>query len=236
MITQLSPEIPLALNILYEDNHLLAVEKPAGLLSQSDASGDPDLLSLCKEYIRVTYNKPGNVYLGLVHRLDRNVSGVMIFARTSKAADRLGKQFRDHSTNKYYTACVEGNIQPDRATLEDFMVKDEANRMAQDATARTPGAKQASLSYRVIERIERYGKIFSKVEVELHTGRFHQIRFQFSKRGYPLCGDRKYGANERLPDHQIALHSIRLQVEHPTEKKTITIESPVPAHWPFPIQ
>lgn len=228
-----------ALRILYEDNHLLVVEKPPGLLSQSDHTGKPDLLTLAREYIRVKYNKPGEVYLGMVHRLDRAVGGVIIFARTSKAAARLNEQFSARTVKKIYLACVEGRITPPEGERTHWMRKNEATRMAEKSHPKDKFGKEAKLRYRVIrsENHDEFGPV-SYVEVELLTGRFHQIRYQLSAMGHPIPGDYKYGSRITLPGgneshDRLALHAIRLTIKHPTKKEAMTFESPVSENWPW---
>ena len=218
-------EIP----VLYEDNHLLVVDKPPGILSQSDGTGSPDLISECRRYIKEKYNKPGNVYLGLVHRLDRGTAGVMVFARTSKAASRLSRQFRERKVEKTYHALVEGRMLPPEGLLEDHIVKDESRRVALPARPGEPGARLARLKYRTI----RHQGEFSLVEVELFTGRFHQIRFQFSRRGFPLFGDQKYGSNRRDPGAFPALRACRIGIFHPVTGEKMDFWSPAPPGWPF---
>ena len=174
--------------IIYEDNHLLVAVKPAGIPVQADSSGDDDFLSQLKRYIGKKYNKPGAVYLGLLHRLDRPASGVMVFARTSKAASRLTSQFKKGSIGKYYLAVVEG-IPPESGKLRDFLLKDHERNIVRTCASGTPNAKEAILEYR---RLAVCGGR-SLVRIKLGTGRSHQIRVQFSSRGFPLVGDRKYG-------------------------------------------
>ena len=195
--------------VLYEDNHLLAVEKPANMPVQGDSSGDEDLLTLLKGYIKDKYNKPGEVYLGLVHRLDRPVGGAMVFARTSKAASRLSAQFSSHGAVKTYLAVAEGRAPG--GELEGFILKDEATGSSALVPENTPGAKAARLSYAPIA----YRKGRTLIRVTLHTGRHHQIRVQLSGAGYPLWGDQRYNKNAR-PGQQIALWACSLEIEHPT--------------------
>lgn len=195
--------------ILYEDNHLLAVEKPANMPVQGDSSGDDDLLTLLKGYIKDKYNKPGDVYLGLVHRLDRPVGGAMVFARTSKAAARLSGQFSSHGAIKTYLAVAEGNAPG--GELEGFILKDEATGSSALVPENTCGAKSARLTYAPIA----YRKGRTLVRVSLHTGRHHQIRVQLAGAGYPLWGDQRYNRDAR-PGQQIALWACSLEIEHPT--------------------
>ncbi|MCY4170808.1 MAG: RluA family pseudouridine synthase [Bacteroidetes bacterium] len=206
---------------LYEDNHLLALSKPVGLLSQSDSTGKPDVVSLAKEYIKEKYNKPGNVFIGLVHRLDRPSSGAMILARTSKAARRLSQAFRHRQITKKYMAVVEGNLSGS-GMMEDYLVK-EADR----AHIRQ-GGKYASLKW---ESVKSVGN-FTVVEIKLITGRAHQIRCQFSHRGYPIMGDIRYGARHTVCESEgIALHCAHLGFQHPVQNREIAIEAVTPESW-----
>lgn len=204
------------MNIIYEDNHLLVVDKPINIPMQEDDSKDEDLLSLCKEYIKEKYNKPGNVYLGLVHRLDRPVSGVCVFARTSKAASRLTKQVQDHAFKKQYLAIVEDNGLKDSGHFEDYLLKDsKTNTVKVD-----PKGKLAILDYTVISRKDN----LALVKVDLKTGRSHQIRVQFSSRNHPLWGDQRYNKNA-IVGQQIALHSHSLSFNHPITNELLTFTS-----------
>lgn len=200
--------------ILFEDNHLLVINKPAGMLSQADSSGAPDLLTELKGYIKVKYNKPGNVFLGLVHRLDRNTSGLMVVARTSKAASRLSEQFRLHSVEKIYRALVSPPPAKPEGTLESRLTKDNQNlRQTEDEEG-----GEARLTYRTL----RANSKEALLEIELETGRFHQIRFQLSNAGSPVAGDRKYGSKLSGP---LALCCVRLSFNHPVTKERLTFET-----------
>ena len=201
--------------VLYEDNHLLVVVKPANLPSQADASGDDDLLSILKRYIGEKYNKPGAVYLGLVHRLDRPVGGVMVFARTSKAASRLSEAFRTHEQDRRYLAVVEGCI-PGETTLNDFLIKDGKTGMVRCVKANTPGAKAAKLVTAPIACRDE----LTLTDVRLFTGRSHQIRVQHANAGHPLWGDMRYGHGK--PGRQIALWAYSLVLEHPTRHESLS--------------
>ena len=204
------------MNVLYEDNHLLVVEKPVNMPVQADASGDPDLLTALKAYIKEKYHKPGDVYLGLVHRLDRPVGGVMVFARTSKAAARLAAQFSGHGAKKRYAAVVEGAPQAE-ASLTDWLKKDEATFSSAVVDAGTEGAKEARLRYACLGR--RAG--MALLDVELYTGRSHQIRVQLSHAGLPIHGDQRYNPAAR-PGEQIALWAYALTLVHPTLNEPMT--------------
>ena len=215
------------IEVLYEDNHLLVVEKPSNVPTQADESGDPDLLSLLKKDVKVRHNKPGNVFLGLVHRLDRPVGGVMVFARTSKAASRLSDQVRTRAFGKQYLAVVEGR--PSKSgTLEHTLLKDRDHNIVRVVGKGTAGAKDARLHYEVLESREN----LSLVRVELETGRSHQIRVQFQAIGTPLSGDHKYGS-ARGTRQQLALWSSAIELSHPTTKETLRFRSKPPARSPW---
>lgn len=227
------PDQPI--EIIYEDNHVLVVRKPAGVLSQADASGKPDLLTLLKENIKRRYQKPGAVFLGLVHRLDQPVSGLMVFARTSKAASRLSEQVRAHQLGKHYLAVVHGCPVPASGRLEDDLYKDQqANRVQVVA----PGqGQQAYLDY---ERVAYdCGQDCSLLRITLGTGRSHQIRVQFASRGWPLLGDQRYGRQTRQEGQKnkarldLALFAYRLSFKHPTRDEVLdfTIEPPAVYPW-----
>lgn len=214
------------LSVLHEDNHVIVVEKPPGMLSQADMSGDLDLLTVVRQLIKQRDAKPGNVYLGLVHRLDRPVSGVMIIAKTSKAAGRLSIQFRSREVKKKYRAVVEGCPDPDRGRLVHMLQKDRVTRVTRVVEE---GGKEARLSYRVIgSRGDR-----SLVDVDLETGLSHQIRAQLSFIGHPIFGDRKYGSSLDLPNGPgvIALFSRSITFTHPTRKEPMTVTADPPKGW-----
>ena len=200
------------MNIIYEDNHLLVVEKPINIPMQEDDSKDPDFLTLCKEYIKDKYNKPGNVYLGLVHRLDRPVSGVCVFARTSKAASRLSKQVQDHTFKKQYLAVVEDNGLKDADHFEDYLLKDSKT----NTVTVNPKGKLAILDYEILKRKDN----LALVKVDLKTGRSHQIRVQFSSRNHSLWGDQRYNKNA-IVGQQIALHSYSISFNHPISNELL---------------
>ena len=216
---------PADLDILYEDNHLLAVNKPAGLPTMGVASDTASLVTVAKESLKQRYDKPGNVYLGVVSRLDAVVSGVVLLARTSKAAARLAEQFRGRTVEKTYWAVTAG-VPPRAGELIDWVIKDEQEQRMVVVSANTPGAQQAVLHYRVVRPVERG----SLVEVRLITGRKHQIRLQLSAHGHPVLGDRKYGSALRFSPG-IALHARRLVVDHPTRHEPIDITARLPASW-----
>ena len=198
--------------VVYEDNHLLVVVKPPNMPTQADASGDPDLHSTMKQYIAEKYQKPGAVYLGLVHRLDRPVGGLVVLARTSKAADRLSKQVRKKTLARQYVAAVRGSA-PAQAELNDYLLKDERTNTVRAVAQNTPGAKDAKLIYQ--KAGEANG--LSLIRVKLFTGRSHQIRVQTSHSGYPIWGDARYGNGK--PGEQIALWGAHLGLVHPTKKE-----------------
>lgn len=200
--------------VLYEDNHVIVVYKPANILSQSDITGDVDMLTLVKQYVKEKYNKPGNVYLGLVHRIDRPVQGVMIFAKTSKAAARLSKQIQNHEFCKQYLAIINGNLSEKKGEFRDYLEKQEnGNTIVTDKEH----GKESILKYEVLKEIDN----LSLVNIELITGRHHQIRVQFSSRGYPLVGDQRYGKQD---NKQICLCSYKLSFIHPITKERLTFE------------
>ena len=205
------------LKVIYEDNHIIVVEKTPNIPSQSDKTGDMDMLTLVKEYIKEKYNKPGNVYLGLVHRLDRPVGGVMVFAKTSKAASRLSNQVREKVFKKEYLAVVDGKIENTKGTLVDYLYKDERNNMSRVVNKEKKNAKEAKLDYELLKYNEV--KDLSLVKINLHTGRHHQIRVQLSHFGHSIFGDQKYGTRGR--GKQIALWAYKLTIEHPITKETL---------------
>lgn len=226
-------EPALKLKVLFEDNHCLAVLKPAGLLTMRDRTGDVSVVDQAREYLRRKYDKPGNVFVGVVHRLDRPVSGVLLLARTSKAAARLSEQFRKHSVSKVYHCVVEGRPPKLTGELIDWLVKDEATNLSRAIwrpEVRSPKpeheGKLSQLNYR---RLKSVGSV-SLLEIELLTGRSHQIRVQLSSRGWPICGDAKYGSKTKL-DGWLALHAASLTFEHPTQREPITVTAPHPTEW-----
>jgi 23S rRNA pseudouridine1911/1915/1917 synthase len=209
------------LDVLYEDNHLIAVYKPAGMLVQGDETGDACLMDAVKAYLKEKYQKPGNVFLGLLHRLDRPVSGIVLFAKTSKGASRLSEQFRTHRVVKIYHALVIGEPKESKARLTHFLIKNEEKNVTTVYDTPQDGALEAILSYEVVER--RGAQTLFRISLE--TGRPHQIRAQLSHIGHPIVGDLKYGAPEPLPDRSIALAATSLEFDTATggEQKVITI-------------
>jgi 23S rRNA pseudouridine1911/1915/1917 synthase len=214
------------LQVLFEDNHLLVVNKPAGIATMGTTAGTTSMITLAKEYLRKKYNKPGNVYLGVVSRLDSLVSGVLIFARTSKAAARLSEQFRDHQTKKTYWCIVEGAPRPKAAELIHWMTKDESRQRMIICPKRSADAQEARLRYQTLREFS--GETL--LEVNLQTGRKHQIRVQLAAEGHPILGDKKYGSRKAFPAG-IALHARELIIEHPTLKKPLTFISEPPRSW-----
>ena len=212
--------------IIFIDNHLIAVTKPAGLLTQPDRNTDESLIDQTRQWLKEKYNKPNNIFLGLVHRLDRNVSGVVLFARTSKAASRLSKQFREGTPKKHYRAIVLGKLKEEHTTLVHYLRKEKSLR-ATVFPRETPTAKRSELSYEVINAL----KSKSLLEVSLSTGRFHQIRAQMAFIGHPIIGDVKYGAPEPLPNQEIALYAHKLVFSHPVSNEEITLTAPEPKTW-----
>lgn len=210
--------------VLYEDNHLLALNKPAGLLTMGDDTGDRTMVDVARGYLREKYNKPGNVFVGVVHRLDRPVSGVLLFARTSKAAGRLSDQLRKGDIEKTYRVLVEGRPPAaEQGELEDWLKKNRQTNKVSTASQRDAEAKHSRLIYRVVDRV---GELL-ELEVQPVTGRSHQIRVQLASRGMPVVGDVKYGSRHRL-GQSIRLHALRLQISHPTRKDRVAIECPCP--------
>ncbi len=216
------------LKVLFLDNHLIVVYKDFGVLAQADQPGGDSLIEQVKTYLKEKFNKPGNVFLGLVHRLDRPVAGVMVFARTSKAASRLSQQFREGTPEKRYRAVIQGTPDETSATLVHFLRKEKSLK-ATVFPRSAPESKRAELSYSV-ESIVQSNAI---LDIELKTGRFHQIRSQLAFIGHPILGDKKYGAQHYLSEQRIALYASSITFEHPITKKKMTVESPVPAGWPL---
>ncbi len=222
--------------IIYEDNHLIAVNKPGGMLTQGDKTSDPSLFDWTKEYIKERYNKPGDVYLGLLHRLDRPVSGVVCFARTSKAASRVSEQFRRKTTDKIYHAIVHGTPRRHSAHLKNWLLisKGRDSRSSKILTNRHDGAKQAELRYRVLQSFSST----SLLEIELLTGLKHQIRAQLAFISNPIVGDFRYATADSTTSiadgHAILLHAYELQLIHPTRQEPLRLLAPYPEYFPRP--
>lgn len=215
----------MTLPVLYLDNHLLVVVKPAGMLSQEDRTGDEDVLTLGKAFLKERFEKPGAVFLGLVQRLDRPASGVMVLARTSKAAARLSTQFRDRTVEKDYMALVEGGLEG-TGRFEDLLVKDDTG--VRVVGPDDPAGKEARLAWTALGPVGG-GTL---VHVRLETGRAHQVRVQFAERGHPLVGDMRYGATTGLDGRNLALHCTRIAVDHPTKRERIAWAASCPGTWP----
>lgn len=203
------------LKVIYEDNHIIVVEKPVNIPSQGDKTGDTDMLTIIKEYIKEKYNKPGNVYLGLIHRLDRPVGGVMVFAKTSKAAARLSEQVREKEFQKSYLVIVDGKMEKEKGSLEDYLLKNEKTNTSKVVKEGTKNSKYANLDYEVLKYDKELN--LSVLKILLHTGRHHQIRVQLSSRGHSIYGDQKYGG--RGHGKQIALWAYKLQINNPISKE-----------------
>ena len=210
--------------ILFEDNHLIAINKKSSEIVQGDRTGDPTMPDSIKAYLKDKYNKPGNVFCGVIHRLDRPTSGVILFARTSKGLERMNKQFRDQQTSKTYWAILENKPPNEQGRLINYVKKNEKQNKSYVTSNDTKGSKEAILNYRLISSSERY----HLVEVELETGRHHQIRTQFAKIGCSIKGDLKYGAKRSNRDGSICLHSRQLKFNHPTTKEEICLVAPIP--------
>ena len=202
------------LKVLYEDNHIIVVEKPVNIPSQGDKTEDLDMLTIIKEYSRVKYNKPGNVYLGLIHRLDRPVGGVMVFAKTSKAASRLSEQVREKIFKKRYLVIVDGKLEKEKGIFQDYLLKNERANISKVVKEGKKNSKFAELDYEVL-KYDKENNI-SLVKVNLHTGRHHQIRVQFASRNHAIYGDQKYGS--RGQRQQICLWAYSLTIKHPISK------------------
>ena len=208
------------LNVIYEDNHVIVVIKPQNIPTQEDESKDKDLLTMVKEYIKEKDNKPGNVFVGLVHRLDRPTGGVMVFAKTSKAASRLSAQIAENELKKRYLAVVLGKPREKRLKLVNYLQKNARTNTVQVVPELTTGAKRAELEYEVLESKEKV----SLVDVKLYTGRSHQIRVQMKHIGCPVYGDVKYGGDKLAKGHNLALWAYELKFVHPTTKENMTFK------------
>ena len=224
-------EYKIMIKVLYEDNHLLVVEKPVNILSQGDNTSDDDMVNLLKKYLKEKYNKPGNVFVGLVHRLDRPVGGCMVFAKTSKAASRLSEQVRNKSFKKTYRAVIHGKMNKQEDNLMDYLYKNKKTNMVSVVSKNTKDAKDARLSYETLD----FKKNFSLVQIDLQTGRPHQIRVQFASRKHPLFGDQRYGQNLNKVGQQIALWSYKIEIDHPTTKERMEFVCDTQNEYPWNI-
>ena len=215
---------PENLQILFEDNHIIIVNKRSGDITQGDKTGDIPLSDVVKAYIKKKHNKEGNVFLGVVHRLDRPTSGVIIFARTSKALERLNKMLRDKKINKTYWAVVKNHPKKEKDTLTHFLKKNPKNNKSFVHQKEVDGSKKAVLHYQLLKKLDNY----SLLEIDLETGRHHQIRAQLSSIGFPIKGDLKYGFNRSNSDGSIHLHARKIAFVHPVSKEKISIIAPTP--------
>lgn len=213
--------------ILYEDNHLISFNKPAGLLVQGDRTGDPTLFNIAKAYLAQRYSKTGNVYLGLLHRIDRPASGVVLFAKTSKAAKRMCNMLKTHQIRKRYWAVVHGAPSPPCGELRDYVIRHGTHSFVSKES--NLHARLATLTYKIFNSATE----LTLVEINLETGRHHQIRVQFASRGYPIIGDKKYGSKFTISGGRIALLARCLDFIHPVSLKQVIIEAPVPTDWPW---
>ena len=213
------------MDVLYEDNHIIIINKAAGEIVQGDKTGDKSLCDTMKQYIKEKYAKPGNVFIGLPHRLDRPVSGVVVFARTSKALERLNNMFRDGNVKKIYWAITKGKPLPAQGEISSWILRNEKMNKSFSYPKEVKGSKHALLFYRQIAVSQNYNLI----EVELKTGRHHQIRCQLSSIGCPIKGDLKYGAQRSNPDGSISLHARYIEFTHPVSKELIQVTAPLPA-------
>ena len=222
--------------ILFEDNHLLVAVKPAGVLSQSDTTGAPDMLRLLKAYLVEKYNKPGEAYLGLLHRLDRPVRGVMVFAKTSKCASRISEQIRNRTVKKKYRAIVYGAFDNEKGEIRSYLLKNSKTNLVDvyETKEKAPkDAKECFLEYEVIGQGRIAGVPVSLLSVDLHTGRSHQIRAQLSSIGHPIVGDRKYGKGPNRFSGDILLESYHLEVDHPVNHERLVFEIPLAEEEPW---
>lgn len=217
------------MEVVYEDNHIIIINKASGEIVQGDKSGDTPLADLVKDYIKRKYNKPGNVFLGVVHRLDRPVSGLVVFARTSKALTRLNDMFRNGDIHKTYWAITRNRPPEEEATLTHWITRNTQQNKSYAADRERPNSKKATLRYRLIGCTDNYYLL----EVQLMTGRHHQIRCQLAHIGCPIKGDLKYGAQRSNPDGSICLHARRVEFVHPVTKQTVVAEAPLPTLPPW---
>lgn len=212
------------LQVLFEDNHIIIINKRAGDITQGDKTGDKPLSDVVKDYVKDKYNKPGNVFIGTVHRLDRPTSGIVIFARTSKALERLNKMLRDKTINKTYWALVKNKPKKESDTLIDFLKKDTKKNKSFVYKKEIEGSKKATLHYKTIKKLDNY----TLLEIDLETGRHHQIRTQLSFIGSPIKGDLKYGFDRSNKDGSISLHARKIEFIHPVSKENISLIAPTP--------
>lgn len=212
------------MTVLYEDNHIIIVSKEAGEIVQGDKTGDSPLSDAVAAYLKEKYSKPGNVFVGVTHRLDRPVSGIVVFARTSKALSRMNAMFRDGKVDKRYLAIVKNRPSKERDELEGWIVRNERQNRSYVYDHEVPGSRKAVLRYSVIAASDRYWLL----EVELETGRHHQIRCQLASMGCPIKGDLKYGAGRSNPDGSISLHAYSITFEHPVSHNTVSVKAPLP--------
>jgi len=233
------------IKVLYEDNHIIAVVKPAGLLTQGDRSGEPSLMDEVRKYLKEKYKKPGNVFLGLVHRLDKPVQGIVLFGKTSKGAGRLSEQFRNHTIQKTYHAIVSGKMEQNRGEIKEkvnkisFFAEGFAKKTDEELLEEIKKAtktRTAELSWEVVPAKlagahRGVGQDYTLLKIKPQTGRFHQIRIQMANMGHPILGDVKYGAKNPLPDKNIALAATAISFKSATENKTVSLEIPLPAEW-----
>ena len=212
------------MNVLYEDNHIIIVNKASGEIVQGDKTGDTPLVETVRAYIKDKYNKPGNVFCGLTHRLDRPVSGVVIFAKTSKALERINNMLQKHEIKKTYWAIVKNAPKQSEGTLVNYLVRNEKQNKSYAYNTEKPNSKRAELNYQIIGQSDRY----TVLEVNLITGRHHQIRCQLAAMGCPIKGDLKYGFARSNPDGSISLHARSVEFTHPVSKELIHVEAPTP--------
>ena len=217
------------LEVLYHDNHLLVVRKPVCLPVVPDASGDESLLDCARAWVKREYEKPGDVYLGVVHRLDRPVSGVVVFARTSKAARRLARQFRDRTVRKLYLGVGIGHLRRREGTVRAWLRKDRSRNVVESFDHEVPGAKPAVTRWKATRTESREARPRTLLELIPETGRPHQLRLAAASLGAPLAGDLKYGAQDPLPDRSIALHALSIEIEHPTRRESVRFTTPPPS-------
>ncbi len=213
------------LQVLHEDNHIIVVNKRVGDIVQGDKTGDKPLSEVVKEYIKDKYDKPGNVYLGVVHRLDRPTSGILVFARTSKALSRLNETFKNKENQKTYWAVVKNRPPKECDTLIHYLTRNPKNNTSKAHIKEVPNSKKSSLSYKIFKKLDNYFAL----EIDLHTGRHHQIRCQLTAIGCPIKGDLKYGFNRSNADGGIHLHARKLVLQHPTTKEKLTFTAPTPS-------